>query len=390
MKILILRTMANVLKLSTYNLQEVGLAKALIRLGHRCDILYYTDEKNDRREAITFDGNKTLTILWMHGYSIMHEAVYPSLKRIVDYYDIIQVADYVGFTSVWLNAKHQNKTVNYQGPYYCSFNKKDIIRTFVMDRILLPFSHRSTMVVGTKSKLATEYVKRKRIPDVTTLGVGIDIENLTPSIQTELPPFVKEVKEKKQSLKYLLYIGRLEERRNILFLLEVLHKVVEKDDNIRLVLVGKGDKDYVDSCWEKIDRLGLRDKVIYSPQLEQRYVSEIYRCCDLFLLPTRYEIFGMVLLEAMYFGIPVLTTFNGGSSTLIYNDVNGFILHEKDPDKWADKIFALLDKPEHLVDVAKKAADTVSRNYTWDALAPRFVELYRRRINFTGMNSCEK
>ena len=380
MKVLILRTMANVLNLKTYNLQEVGLAKALIRLGHQSDILYYTDGKEDRQETITFDGGKTITILWTHGYNILHEAIYPSLKKIVNDYDVIQVSDYVGFTSVWLNAKHQDKTVNYQGPYYCRFNKKDILRTFVMDRVLLPFSHRKTMVVGTKSKLATQYILDKRIPDVTTLGVGIDIDNLTPPQQEELPPFVREVKEKKQSLKYLLYIGRLEERRNILFLLDVFHKVAQRDCNTRLVLIGKGDKDYTDSCWEKMDRLGLRDKVLYSPQLEQKFVREMYRCCDMFLLPTRYEIFGMVLLEAMYFGMPVLTTFNGGSSTLIQEDVNGFILDQLNPDKWADRICSLLENPEHLADVGRQASDTVARNYTWDALAPRFIELYRKRV----------
>ena len=380
MKILILRTMANVLRLSTYNLQEVGLAKALVRLGHHCDILYYTDERKDRRETITFDGDKTITILWTYGYNILHEAVYPSLKRIVNDYDIIQVSDYVGFTSVWLNAKHQGKTVNYQGPYYCPYNKKDIFRTSVMDRILLPFSHRRTMIVGTKSKLATQYILDKRIPDVTTLGVGIDLDNLTPPFEEELPQFVQDVKEKKQSLKYLLYIGRLEERRNILFLLDVLKKVVEKDGSVRLIMIGKGDKDYTDACWEKADKQGLRDKIIYSQQLEQKFVREIYRCCDLFLLPTRYEIFGMVLLEAMYFGIPVLTTYNGGSSTLIREDVNGFILDEMDPDKWADRICSLLEQPGHLAEVGRQASVTVSGKYTWDALAPRFVELYRKRI----------
>ena len=385
MKVLILRTMANVLNLKTYNLQEVGLAKALIRLGHQCDILYYTDGKEDRKQTISFDDGKTITVLWTHGYNILHEAIYPSLKKIVDDYDIIQVSDYVGFTSVWLNARHQDKTVNYQGPYYCRYNKKDILRTFVMDRILLPFSHRKTMVVGTKSKLATQYILDKRIPDVTTLGVGIDLDNLTPPGKEELPQFVREVRENKQSLKYLLYIGRLEERRNILFLLDVMHKVVEKDPDVRLVMIGKGDKEYTDACWEKADQLGLRDKIIYSQQLEQKYVREIYRICDLFLLPTRYEIFGMVLLEAMYFGMPVLTTFNGGSSTLIQDDVNGFILDQMDQDKWSDRICSLLEQPEHLADVGRKASDTVARNYTWDALAPRFIELYRKRLESRGI-----
>jgi len=380
MKVLILRTMANVLNLKTYNLQEVGLAKALIRLGHQCDILYYTDGKEDRKETVTFDGGKTITILWTHGYKILREAIYPSLKKIVNNYDVIQVSDYVGFTSVWLNARHQDKTVNYQGPYYCRFNKKYILRMFVMDRILLPFSHRKTMVVGTKSKLATQYILGKRIPDVTTLGVGIDIDNLSPFQQEELPPFVTEVKEKKQALKYLLYIGRLDEGKNILFLLDVFHKVVERDGNTRLVLIGKGDKGYTDACWEKIDRLGLRDKIFYSPQLEQKFVREMYCCCDMFLLPTRYEIFGMVMLEAMYFGMPVLTTFNGGSSTLINDEVNGFILDRMDQDEWAGRICSLLEQPEHLAIVGQRASDTVAKNYTWDALAPRFLEFYNRRL----------
>ena len=123
MRILILRTMANVLHLTTYNLQEVGLAKALTRLGHHCDIVYYTDEKKDRHETILFDGDKAITILWTHGYNIFYEAFYPSLKKYIGDYDIIQVSEYVGINSLWLNAKHQDKTVNYQGPYYSPYNK---------------------------------------------------------------------------------------------------------------------------------------------------------------------------------------------------------------------------------------------------------------------------
>lgn len=380
MKILILRTMANVIRLNTYNLQEVGLAKALTRLGHRCDILYYTDQKKDHRETIVFDGDKTITILRTHGYNFLYEAIYPSLKKVVDDYDIIQVTDYVGFNSVWLNAKHQDKTVNYQGPYYSPYNKKDILRALVMDHLLLPFSHPSKMIVGTKSILATRYLHEKRIPNVTTLGVGIDIDNLTPPPQKDLPPFIQEVQSQKQSLKYLLYIGRLEPRRNILFLLDVFQQVAEKDENIRLVLIGKGDKEYTDECWAKVDALNIKDKIFYCQQIEQKYVHEIYRCCDLFLLPTRYEIFGMVLLEAMYFGMPVLTTYNGGSATLIQDGENGFILEQMDTALWADKICSLLNDQALMAKVARKASDTVAHNYTWDALAPRFLELYNQRL----------
>lgn len=382
MRILILRTMANELRLSSYNLQEVGLAKALTRLGHHCDILYYTSEKKNRCETIQFDGGKTITILWTHGYNFFYEAIYPSLKKYIGDYDIIQVSEYVGINSVWLNAKHQEKTVNYQGPYYSHYNKKDNLRAFVMDRLLLPFSHPSKMIVGTKSILATRYLQEKHIQNVTTLGVGIDIDNLTLPVQEEFPPFVQETKARKQSFKYLLYIGRLEPRRNILFLLDAFHLAVKKDNLIRLVLIGKGDKEYTEACWKKIDELQLRDKIHYSPQLDQKYIPEIYRCCDLFVLPTRYEIFGMVLLEAMYFGLPVLTTYHGGSSTLIQDGKNGFILDQMNTDLWADHICSILADPLQLSETARQASDTIARDYTWDALAPRFLDLYQKRLKF--------
>lgn len=63
--------------------------------------------------------------------------------------------------------------------------------------------------------------------------------------------------------------------------------------------------------------------------MEQKYLSGVYNLADFFLLPTEYEIFGMVLLEAMYYKTVVLTTDNGGSSTLIDNGRNGYILKDK-------------------------------------------------------------
>ncbi len=385
MKILILRTMANVLNLKTYNSQEVGLAKALTRLGHVCDILYYTDKKKDSREIIQFDGDKTITIFWTHGYNIFYEAYYPGLKKMIGNYDLIQVSEYIGINSLWLNARHQEKTVNYQGPYYYPLNKKDIFRAFVLDRLFLPFCHPSRMIIGTKSILATRYIREKHITNVSTLGVGIDTSNIVTSAQGQIHPFLQEIKNKKQSLRYLLYIGKLEPRRNIIFLLDVLSQIVSKDENVRLIVIGKGESEYITECREKASALGILDKIMYCPQFENKFLCEMYRCCDLFLFPTRYEIFGMVLLEAMYFGTPVLTTYNGGSSTLIREGENGFIINQMNPDLWAEKIMEVLNNPALMERVGRKATETVMQSFTWDMLAPRFIELYNKRLKDRNM-----
>ena len=64
------------------------------------------------------------------------------------------------------------------------------------------------------------------------------------------------------------------------------------------------------------------------------------------LLPTEYEIFGMVLLEAMYYKTVVLTTQNGGSSTLIQNGLNGYIMQIENGWEWANTILSILTMKE--------------------------------------------
>ncbi len=79
------------------------------------------------------------------------------------------------------------------------------------------------------------------------------------------------------------------------------------------------------------------------------HITHFFRQADFFLLPTEYEIFGMVLLEAMFFRRVVLTTPNGGADMLLRSGENGIVLEKSDPARWS---VALLDVA---ADPAKKA-----------------------------------
>lgn len=382
MKILIVRPSPNKMNLSSYNLQEIGLAKALVRKGHSCDVAYYCGKEKDHIETITFDGDKSINIIWLHGYGVLREGIYPSLRKYVKNYDTIQVGGYCGLTSCWLNNRCKGKVVNYQGPYFCEDNKGDIKKAKVFDKVLLPLCHKKNMILGTKSILATEYMHSKGIKDVTTIGVGLDLDNLNRSTAEDMQEneLIRELQDNKGDNKYLLYIGVFEPRRNIPFLLETFKMVNEKMPNTRLVLIGKGQKDYVDMCFGKMDELGIRDKIIYRDRVEQKYMPGVYSVCDTFLLPTRYEIFGMVLLEAMYYGKPVFTTFNGGSSTLM-NEENGIVIDGFDANAWSDKIVEVLGDEQRCASIGKNASKTIAEGYTWDALVDKFISVYEKRIN---------
>lgn len=381
MKILIVRTSPTRINLNTYNLQEIGLAKALIRKGHSCDVVYYCGKEKDHIQQIQFDGDRQLNILWLHGYGTAQEGIFPSLRKYAPNYDIIQVGGYVGLTSCWLNRRFPNKVVNYQGPYYCEANKGDIRKAKIWDTTLLPLSNRKNMVVATKSVLAADYIRSKGITDVTTIGVGLDPDNiLADGDEGAEHEFVQQLRAGKGSGKYLLYIGVLEERRNIHFLLRVFRQVLDRMPECKLVLIGRGKQPYVDSCLALMKELGIEDRVIRRERLEQKYMKAVYETCDAFLLPTRYEIFGMVLLEAMYFGLPVFTTYNGGSSTLMTRE-NGIVIPELDQDVWTERICGVLEDPEVRDRIGKNAKQTIARGYTWDALVEQFLEVYQSRLD---------
>ena len=380
MKILIFRPSPNKMNLKTYNLQEIGLAKAFIRKGNTCDVAYFGGKDKDHIQKIEFDGDLSLNIIWLHGYGAFREGYYPSLKKYVDNYDIIQVGGYSSFSSCWLNRHVQDKVVNFQGPYFCADNKGDIKKARVWDRTLLPLSHKKNMIVATKSRLATDYIKSKGIEDVTTIGVGLDLENiLKEQSQIYDNEFVQKLREQKGDGKYLLYIGVLEERRNIPFLLEVFNEVSKRVPDCKLVLIGKGKEEYVKMCDEKIAQLGIEDRIIRTESLEQKYMKAVYEVSDAFLLPTRYEIFGMVLLEAMYFGLPVFTTYNGGSSTLM-NESNGIVIDNFDVNAWADKVAEVISDEALCKRIGENASKTISQEYTWDALADKFLAVYNKRL----------
>ena len=163
---------------------------------------------------------------------------------------------------------------------------------------------------------------------VKVVGVGIDAQMLSNDRKNCSEPLYRAMIDDHSSMK-LLYIGRFEERRDIPFIIDVFQKVLEKNVDARLYMIGTGDPEYIKKAFLYMENAGVRDKVIWQEKMEQKYLSCIYQHADFFLLPTEYEIFGMVLLEAMYYGNIVLTTRNGGSSTLIEHEENGFVFEKK-------------------------------------------------------------
>lgn len=378
MRILIVRNYPSYMdvKNNTYNIQEVGLAKALVRKGHICDIVFWTNKKEEDAE-IFVENYGNITVFYRYGKTMLKNTVFIDCKNLFEQYDIIQPCEYNQIQAWLLAKKYPQKTVIYHGPYYSQFNKRYNAMCKLFDAFFLKKYIKQNTKFLVKSKLAEKFLISKQIKseNICTAGVGIDVQMLSNGSSECNEPLYLSMKNDKSDLK-LLYIGRFEERRNVIFIIEVFKNVLKINGNASLYMIGTGEKRYMDKVFEHIKESDVQDKVFWQEKMQQQYLSNIYKLSDFFLLPTEYEIFGMVLLEAMYYENVVFTTQNGGSSTLMKNGENGIIIDDLDEKQWSDKIIKLYKDNYKAKIIRKNASETIKNNYTWDKLTDKFIYCY--------------
>lgn len=384
MKILIVRAFPDILNLNSYNVQEVGLAKALTLKGHQCDIVLYHGKQADRCEPYEFthEGKQyCFLIYWLKGYELFKNGFMPSVKKLIPDYDVIQVHEYDQIMSWKLYTKQKKPTVIYHGPYYGEYARGYNLKCKVFDRLFLKRRHYENVVAVTKSKLATEFLKEKGFRQVITAGVGINADNFGESnITGQSESGHQENTDGSKSSKNLLYVGKIEERRNVYFLVDVFRELHHRDSERKLTLIGSGEKEYQERFLQEIRSELEQGSIQYVEKATQKELAEYYKQSSLFLFTSNYEIFGMVLLEAMYFGIPAISSRNGGSTTLIENGFNGYVMDGFDKSKWTERVEGMLCDPEKLTQLGIHAQQTIREHFTWDALADKFVEAYELAV----------
>lgn len=373
MKILLFRTDPSIMNIKNYNSQEIGMAKAYIAAGHICDIVYYNGNNSTRVEKIDVGSGKYINLYWIKGFSILNNGFFLGIKKMLKQYDIIQVSEYYFFSSwyVYTFFAKTKKVYIYQGVYDSNNSRKYKLRCKIMDPILLRKKQLVNTQVFTKSNIALESMKKRGFQNIKTVGVGLDISRLQQECVDS--PWVTDLANQKGNTKYLLYVGVLEDRRNILFLLDVLKETISQIPDTKLILVGNGKSNYTKLVFQTIKQLGLSDYVVYKEALRQNELSQLYQISDVFLLPSKYEIFGMVLMEAMAFGLPVISSYNGGSSTIIKSGENGITLNEFDANVWSYAVVNLL-KDKHLwTRISTAAQNTGVDQFSWQTIVHKIL-----------------
>ncbi len=287
MKILIIRPFPERMNIDNYNVQEIGLARALIQRGHGCGVVFFESGKENSEQLVRVADNQNIHIYWRKGINILKNGLFFGLDKIIQEYDVIQVHEYDQLFSWYMYSFYKKPVVVYHGPYYNAFNKRYNLKTAIFDKLFLNNKNTKKAMIITKSELASTYIRSKGFAKVKTIGVGLDKTKLIDEKASEKVENIRALIEGKNSF---LYVGKIEERRNILFLLDVFAEV-NKRHYSKLVLIGDGTDEYTQKVVDKIIELDIKDSVIWEKKLSQSQLSHLYSSCKYFLFTTEYDIF---------------------------------------------------------------------------------------------------
>lgn len=375
MKLLYLRNGPYKPQINNYNMQEIGFCKALTNFGWDCDILYYSDRNKDECFFENAENHSKINILWRTGWKISRTGIYPSIlkRNFLNQYDLIISADYSQLMSV-LVCFFAKKVFIYTGPYYNLFKIPFV--SFFYDLMFVSFLNSRVKHIFCKSKLALEYLQRKGFTNMSVLGVGFDSSRYE---TVEIQDDVQLLKKKMQENDCILFVGSLDERKNFPFVISIFEKIKSQKstEKTKLVLIGKGNDEYVKKNMAHLPSSIMND-IISVKRIENAQLKFIYPLAKCLLLPSKQEIFGMVLLEAMFFGCVPITSKNGGSATLIENGKNGFVLESFDELKWINIIQNILLDDLQRKRIVACARATIEKKFLWSSLAKRMLEEYEK------------
>jgi glycosyltransferase involved in cell wall biosynthesis len=165
--------------------------------------------------------------------------------------------------------------------------------------------------------------------------------------------------------------GRLSPEKGHDRLLNVARKLKEKSHAFSLLIAGTGPEE--ESLKTKCHELELEEQVKFVGFVEP-FISFL-KNIDIFVLPSYYEGFGYVLIEAMAAKKPVISFNIGAAHEIISHEENGFIIPDDNLDLMAEKINTLLQKPELISSFGKNGRETVEKNFGFDAMAKKFLQV---------------
>jgi len=216
------------------------------------------------------------------------------------------------------------------------------------------------------SKPAMDFINRFFPATYDIIPNGIDLEHFSPE--------VKPLEQFMDGKINLLFVSRLEKRKGLEYLLKAYRLIKPDYPDTRLIIVGPGTR--LRKKYEKMVADAQLEDVIFTGAVDYQDLPRYYKSADIFCAPaTGHESFGIILLEAMATGKPVVASSISGYSTVVSHGVDGLLVPPKQEVPLAQAITTLI-RSEELRRKMGEQGIKKSANYGWEYISRRVMNYY--------------
>lgn len=347
-----------------YNAQEIGLAKAMAKLCSKAEVYKLIPIDQDKKtEEICENAEIHFIPAKNSGINgvINVEEMDKSLDALIHFSDT-QFS--VPKVYAWCR-KNGVQYVPYIGVVesHSTSKLKQVITNLLFQRNIAVYRK---CVCCVKTPTVQKLLKEMGVKKTVVAPVGLDLDLLHADYETSSISWLKKKYGYHESDKVLLFIGRMIDEKQPVKMIDIMTEIRKKDAAYKLLMVGTGElKSTVEA---RIKELDLQDTVQMVERIPNSDIWELYCLADSFVNLNQQEIFGMAILEAMYYGCKVVAWNAPGPNLIIESGKSGWLV--KSDEEVIEKI---IDK----TDVGVEAHHRVLRDFTWESSAKKMEQIIK-------------
>ncbi len=378
------------------NVHVAELAAGLVRHGHSVAVYTRRDDADLAERVITAAGYEVVHVPAGPAAPVPKDDLWPHMAAFADHLTEMLTFQQPGvvhahfWMSAWASARAARQL---NLPLLVTFHALGSVKrryqgpadTSPLNRIRVEVA-----VAGAAERIVATATAEVRelalfgIPsgNVSVVPCGVDLEHFTPGPTATPSPAAPERKYRYR----LLSVGRLVPRKGYDIIIEALIRLPETE---LLIAGGAGNGDATpepehDRLVAVAERLGVADRVRLIGQVARADMPDLLRSADLVVCSPWYEPFGIVPLEAMACGVPVVASAVGGMVDTVADSVTGALVPARDPLALAEVIGPLLESPSRRAEFARAGLERVRSRYSWDRVAVDTAAVYQQTVRRQG------
>ncbi len=245
--------------------------------------------------------------------------------------------------------------------------------SLVIDSIEWWATYEAKKIITTTNFMKQEIISHFKVPDnkIEIIFNGIKVEDFDINVDKI------EVKRRlgfSENCKIVLFIGRITEQKGIKYLIEAAPLVLKNNNNVRFVIIGDGWQ--INEIKQRINDLNLGWAFRLTGHIDDHNLKQILKSSDVLVAPSIYEPFGIVALEGMAAGIPVIVSDIGGFREIVENNVDGLRINPFNVHELASAILSIINNENFATYLVNNAKNKVLK-FSWKEVARKTLEVYK-------------